>query len=377
MAKSLKKRVVVGGTFDILHAGHKALLEKAFSLGSVTIGLTSDRMASETRQRKVNAFLKRKKALEDFIRKGLKEEAVILKIEDKYGMTLERDFDYIIVSPATFKTALEINEKRKEVGRKPIKIVKIKFVLGKDGKPLSSTGLANQYEEIIKKLKSKANRKNIEGMVRFGISPKGTLGISVYFLRDMAKEIGKDHELAQRLWASGIHEARLLAGFVDVPEKVTDKQMEKWVKDFDSWDICDQVCSSLFDKTKSAYKKAIEWTKRKEEFIKRAGFVMMACLSVHDKSAKDKDFEKFFPIIKKHSIDQRNFVRKAVNWALRQIGKRNLFLNKKALKVARDIQKMDSKSAKWIATDAIRELEEKKKTKFNQRRNLRSNTCLS
>jgi 3-methyladenine DNA glycosylase AlkD len=214
-----------------------------------------------------------------------------------------------------------------------------------------------KYQDIIKKLKSEANPKNIEGMARFGIRAKNVLGVSVPVLRKMAKEIGRDRKLAQELWDSGIHEARMLACFIDEIDKVTKKQMEEWVNHFDSWDICDQVCGNLFDRTDFAWKKAFEWTKRKQEFIKRAGFVLMATLSVHDKKAKDKDFEKFFPLIKKYSIDERNFVKKALNWALRQIGKRNLNLNKKAIKLAREIQKIDSKSAKWIANDAIRELE--------------------
>jgi 3-methyladenine DNA glycosylase AlkD len=137
---------------------------------------------------------------------------------------------------------------------------------------------------------------------------------------------------------------------------VTEKQMESWVKDFDSWDICDQCCSNLFDKTKFAHKKAIEWSKRREEFVKRAGFVLMATLAVHDKEAGDKEFLKFLPIIIREATDDRNFVKKAVNWALRQIGKRNSALNKIAIQTAKEIQKIDSKSAKWIASDAIREL---------------------
>ena len=132
--------------------------------------------------------------------------------------------------------------------------------------------------------------------------------------------------------------------------------MERWVKDFDSWDICDQLCGNLFDKTPFAYKKTFEWSKRKEEFVKRAGFVLMASLSVHDKKAGDGKFEQFMPIIKKHSIDDRNYVKKAVNWALRNIGKRNISLNEKAIKTAEEIKKFDSKSARWIANDAIREL---------------------
>jgi 3-methyladenine DNA glycosylase AlkD len=137
---------------------------------------------------------------------------------------------------------------------------------------------------------------------------------------------------------------------------VTERQMERWVKDFDSWDVCDQVCSNLFDQTEFAHKKVLDWSKREEEFAKRAGFVLMAALAVHDKEAGDKDFLKFLPIIKREALDERNFVKKAVNWALRQIGKRNLLLNQMAVKMAKEIQGIDSKSAKWIASDAIREL---------------------
>jgi 3-methyladenine DNA glycosylase AlkD len=211
-------------------------------------------------------------------------------------------------------------------------------------------------QEIVRELKSMANPKNVEGMARFGIRSKDTLGISIYDLRPMAKRIGRDHRIAGELWSTGIHEARLLAGFIDEPEKVTERQMEAWASDFDSWDVVDQVCSSLFDQTEFAYAKAVEWSKREEEFVKRAGFVLMAALSVHDKDAEDGVFVKFLPIIKRESTDERNFVKKAVNWALRQIGKRDLALNAAAVKAAREIQKIDSKSARWIAADALREL---------------------
>jgi len=204
-----------------------------------------------------------------------------------------------------------------------------------------------------------SNPKNVEGMKRFGIRGEKIYGVSIPYLRSMAKELGKNHELALQLWNSKIHEARLLSGFIDDFKKVDEKQMEEWVKDFDSWDICDQVCSNLFDKTEFAWKKAVEWSKKKEEFVKRAGFVMMATLAVHDKKASDKDFEKFFPIIIRESDDERNFVRKAVNWALRQIGKRNEKLNKRAIDTAKKISKMNSKTAKWIAGDALRELTSK------------------
>ena len=199
-----------------------------------------------------------------------------------------------------------------------------------------------------------------EGMARFGINPKNTLGISIYKLRPMAKEIGYDHKLALKLWASGIHEACILAVFIDDPELVTPMQMESWAKDFDSWDVCDQACTSLLDGTQFAWTKATEWAKRDEEFIKRGAFALMAGLAVHDKKATDADFSKLFPIIKSASTDERNFVRKAVNWALRNIGKRNLALNKKAIACAKEIQKLDSKAARWIAADALRELQGEK-----------------
>jgi 3-methyladenine DNA glycosylase AlkD len=211
-------------------------------------------------------------------------------------------------------------------------------------------------EEVLKKMKKLSDKKALAGMAKFGINRSKAYGVSIPNIRKMAKEIGTDHELAQQLWSSGIHEARILAGMADNPEKVNEQQMESWVKDFDSWDVYDQVCSNLLDKTEFANKKVFEFSKRKEEFEKRTAFVLMACLAVHDKKASDETFLEFLPIIKRESTDERNFVRKAVNWALRQIGKRNAALNKEAIKAAKEIQKMDSKSAKWIANDALREL---------------------
>ena len=215
----------------------------------------------------------------------------------------------------------------------------------------------NDSKSIIKDLKKYHNPKNIEGMKRFGIGGKNVLGgPSIPVSRSMAKKIGKDHVIARELWDSEIHEARILAGFIDDPKLVTEKQMNLWVNDFDSWDICDLVCSSLFDKTAYAKKMLLLWVKDDKEFVKRAGFVMMAALAVHDNVMKDEDFEKYFPIIKKYSVDERNFVKKAVNWALRQIGKRNKRLNIKAINTAKDILKINSKSARWIANNAIIEL---------------------
>jgi len=214
-----------------------------------------------------------------------------------------------------------------------------------------------KYREIIKQLKSLSNPEAVEGMARFGINPRNTFGVSIPNLRKIAKAAGKDHKLALQLWDSGIHEARILSGFIDDPALVTLEQMEEWASDFDSWDVCDQVCSNLFDKTSSAYQKAIEWAGREDEFVKRAGFVLMASLAVHDKAAGENEFEKFLSMIKREAFDERNFVKKAVNWALRQIGKRNAYLNKLAVKTAVEIQKLHSRSARWIAADAIRELE--------------------
>jgi 3-methyladenine DNA glycosylase AlkD len=217
-----------------------------------------------------------------------------------------------------------------------------------------------KYQEIIKKLRSMANPRNVEGMARYGINSKNTLGVSIYVLRDLARQISKDHALAQRLWDSGIHEARILACYIDDPEKVTSGQMEKWAKGLDSWDVCDQVCTSFFDRTRYAHGKAVEWSSRKEEFVKRAGFALMAGLAVHDRAANDRAFKKFLPLIKREAADERNYVKKAVNWALRNIGKRNLALNKAAIGTAQEIQKIDSRAARWIAADALRELKSEK-----------------
>ena len=212
-----------------------------------------------------------------------------------------------------------------------------------------------QYEEVIARLKAEASPENVAGMARFGISSTNTLGISIPTLRKLAKETKKDHELALKLWDSGFHEARILASFTDEPEKVTESQLEHWVKDFDSWDVVDQV-SELIAKTPYALKKIHEWADRDEEFVRRAAFSLIAEIAWHDKKMSDDEFEQFFPIIKKAATDERNFVKKAVNWALRNIGKRNKALNRRAIEAAKEIQKIDSKSARWVASGALREL---------------------
>jgi 3-methyladenine DNA glycosylase AlkD len=205
-----------------------------------------------------------------------------------------------------------------------------------------------------------ADPKAVQGMARYGINPKNNLGISVYQLRNLAQEIGKNHELALTLWNTGIHDARLLAVFVDDPRWVTNEQMDAWVSDFDSWDLCDQACTSLFDQSPLAWKKVFEWAEREEEFVKRAAFSLIAGLAVHDEQAGDDQFEQFFSLIMRCVVDGRNYVKKAVNWALRNIGKRNLVLNKKIITLSKEILKIDSKSARWIARDALRELKSEK-----------------
>jgi 3-methyladenine DNA glycosylase AlkD len=216
------------------------------------------------------------------------------------------------------------------------------------------------YDEILREMKAQANVKNVEGMARFGINPKGTLGLSMPFLRKLAKRTGTDHKLAQRLWRSGIHEARILAALVDDPLQVTPAQMERWIKDFDSWDVCDQVCGNLFDRTRYTRRMAAVWARKKPEFERRAGFALMAALAWHDKEAADVVFLGYLPVIERYAFDDRNFVRKAVNWALRNIGKRSLALNKAAVACARRIAKQDTRAARWIAKDAIRELTDPK-----------------
>jgi 3-methyladenine DNA glycosylase AlkD len=215
-------------------------------------------------------------------------------------------------------------------------------------------------QEIIAYLHTLANPENVAGMAKFGINPQGTLGISIPVLRDTAKKVGKDHALALELWASGIHEARILAALVDEPSKVTPAQMDTWAGDFDSWDVCDQVCANLFDRTPHASGKALEWSERPEEFIKRAGFTLMACLAWHDKKASDALFESFLPAIVREAVDERNFVKKAVNWALRQIGKRDRRLNALAIQTAQQIAQLPGKPPRWIAADALRELTDPK-----------------
>ncbi len=213
-------------------------------------------------------------------------------------------------------------------------------------------------DEILNNLKALSNSENIEGMAKFGINPEKVYGVKIPVLRKMAKEIGKNHDLAHKLWNLGIRETMILATMVEEPSLVTEEQVEEWVtsSDFNYWEIVDQSCMNLFDKTSFAYDKCLKWTKREEEFIKRAGFALIARLAWRDEKADNSFFESLLPIIERESTDDRNNVKKAVNWALRQIGKRNKHLNREAISVARRIEQLDSKTAKWVSKDALKEL---------------------
>ncbi len=212
------------------------------------------------------------------------------------------------------------------------------------------------YNDIIQKLKENADVSAISGMAKVGITPDRDYGVKIPVLRSIAKEAGYNSKLAKKLWKNDTRETRILACMIEDPKLITEEQMEVWVKEFDYWEICDQCCMNLFRKTQFAYQKCYDWTKREEEYVKRAGFAIMAFITAFDKNADEDELIKFLQIIKREANDERNMVKKAVNWALRQIGKRNLYLNEKVLKTAYEINVFESKSAKWIASDAIREL---------------------
>ena len=211
-------------------------------------------------------------------------------------------------------------------------------------------------QRAIARLKVLGNPANVAGMERFGVHAKKAYGVSTPALRKLAREIGVDQKLSLQLWTTGIHDARHLAALVGDPARVTPAQMERWARDFASWDVVDGCCCHLFVYTPHAWKKALAWSGREEEFVKRAGFALMAYLAVHDKKAGDEKFSRLLPVIQRAARDERHFVKKAVNWALRQIGKRNARLNKSAIVTGKKIRALGSPAARWIATDALREL---------------------
>lgn len=212
-------------------------------------------------------------------------------------------------------------------------------------------------QEIISRLKALADPEKIRFKeIKYGIRAENAVGVYMKDIKVLAKEIGRNDQLALELFDSGIYEARLLCSKIFTPRNTTEELMEKWIKTFNNWEICDSFCMTVFARSPLAVKKALEWSDRKEEFEKRAGFVIMAAYCMADKKATNETFRQFFPIIQKESTDDRLYVKKAVNWALRSIGKRNIDLNKEAIDVAGDILNVDSKSARWVAKDALREL---------------------
>lgn len=212
-------------------------------------------------------------------------------------------------------------------------------------------------EELVAILRSRRNLRNIAGQRRFGITPRTEqIGISMPELRALAKMHRRNHPLALALWESGVHEARILATLVDDPEKVTRRQTETWVRELDSWDVCDQFCGEIMPYVPFALEKAGEWTRRRADFVKRAGFVTIARMAVRRKDLPDDIFRQWLPVIRREATDDRNFVRKAVNWALRQIGKRSASLRKAAIAESLAIAKIGAPAARWIARDALREL---------------------
>ena len=209
---------------------------------------------------------------------------------------------------------------------------------------------------VMERLRAMGDPELVKGMERFGVDGGRALGIRVPPLRALSKEIGRDHALALGLWATGVHEARILTPMVAEVGRTTEAQADAWVVDIDAWDICDGLCFELLRYAPFAHSKALEWAGREEEYVKRAGFALMAGLAIKDKGAPDAAFLPFLEAVEREADDDRNFVRKAVNWALRQIGKRDAALNRRALEVARQLKARDSRAARWVGSDAAREL---------------------
>ncbi len=216
--------------------------------------------------------------------------------------------------------------------------------------------LHNDVDSVVASLKRLGTNATRDGMSRYGIPSDKAFGVSVANIRQMAKRLGKDHELATRLWDTGWYEARMLAAFVDEPASVTPAQMDRWCKDFDNWAICDTVCFHLFDRTPFAYRKVAQWSNRRDEFVRRAAFALLASLALHDKGADDEAFVQCLPLIESAASDERNFVKKGVSWALRGIGKRNQELNEAAVAVANRLAASPEPSARWVGKDALRDL---------------------
>jgi len=215
-------------------------------------------------------------------------------------------------------------------------------------------------ESALASLKRLASKKYRDGMARYGIPSDKAFGVPVGKMQKLAKQLGRNHELALALWETGWYEARMLATFLDDPERVTSAQMDRWCRDFDSWAICDTACFHLFDRTPHAWRKVAQWAKSPREFVRRGGFALMACLALHDKEAGDESFAPWLPLIEQAASDERNFVKKGVNWALRAVGRRSLALNEASLALAKRLADSDEAACRWVGKDALRELSSQK-----------------
>jgi 3-methyladenine DNA glycosylase AlkD len=210
--------------------------------------------------------------------------------------------------------------------------------------------------EILEWLESRGSRRNVEGMARYGIVAKQAFGVSMAPMQSLTKKLGKDHALALELWQTGWHEARTLAAFLDEPGRVTRRQMSAWVSDFDNWAICDTVCFHLFDRSPFAWEMARRWAGSPREFVKRAGFALMASLGGHDRATADAKFLSLMPLIERGARDERNFVKKGVSWALRRIGGRSPALHDAAMALARRLAESPEAACRWVGRDALRDL---------------------
>ena len=210
--------------------------------------------------------------------------------------------------------------------------------------------------EILRALKRKGSKRNVDGMARYGIVAPRVFGVSVATLRDMGKKYGRNHDLALALWCTGWYEARMLVPFVAEPARLTPAQMDRWTKDFDNWAICDALCFHLYDKSPHAWAKVRTWSRRRDEFVKRAAFALLASLALHDRKSPDAPFLEALPLVEKAAADERNFVKKGVSWALRGIGHRSRPLHRAATRLATRLAASDDPAARWVGKDALRDL---------------------
>lgn len=223
--------------------------------------------------------------------------------------------------------------------------------------PRVPTATAELVDEALHWLERRASRRVRDDMRnRYGIVTAKAYGVPMGLIQQLGKRLGRDHDLAQALWATGWYEARLLTAYVDDPARVTAAQMDRWARDFDNWGVCDTLCFALFDRTPHAWRKVEQWSRRRDEFVKRAAFALLASLALHDKQSPDAPFRRSLALIERAAGDERNFVKKGVSWALRAVGRRSVALNDEALTLARRLAASDDPAERWVGKDAAREL---------------------